>query len=399
MNVNRADRLYSEEISLAADEQLSPYVQMNLRKIREHRRQFDIPVVGIAGAEGKTTVRQMLSAILSPHYRLLETPPNCDTTSGVSSTILKLNETHELALIELGMVHPQQFDWAVQISAPNIGVITNIGEAHLSSMGDKYVIADAKIALMRLLPEDGYAVLNIDDELVNQLGRHARTSRIIKFGLNPNAQFYAGNIRHLGPEGMRFQVNGFYTFHMPIYGSAQIYNALAAIAVARILGLEFEAIQEGLERRFSPLPHTGNLIRKSDLYVLDYTYDATVNSVTRACESLAQFRPYSDRLILVVGNMREAGQDVVAAHRKMGYYIAALPIDVVLTIGEEARHIAEGIHQLNHNHHRKVVEICHTTEELEQRIMAHLVPRTTVLFIGSREMALNRVIGRVVERI
>lgn len=388
MDSKKTENLYSDEISLLSNKELEDYIRLNLRKISVHRRKFEIPVIGIAGAEGKTTTKRMLSAILRGDDNILETPPNCSTTSGVTSTLLKLNESHKYAILELGIVNPKQFELAVEVAEPNIAVITNIGEAHLATLGDKYLIADAKIELIRNLPEDGFAVLNIDDDLVSALGAHSPTPYIIKFGLNQNAHFFASKIEYLGPDGIVFYVNDFYRFHLPIYSTTSIYNALTAISVARVLGVEFEDIQKGLQERFSLIGNRGNLIRKKRLNILDYSYDATVNAVTKACESLSQFKKFSEKLVLVIGDMSNPGPDVENAHLKMGYYIAALPIDIVITVGKDARNIASGIERLNIKN-KKTVLSCPDKPALNTLLKEAVGEGDTVLVIGSKALELE----------
>ncbi len=395
MSSKSLEHLYLDEISLLSNKEFEDYIRLNLRKIRVHRRQFDIPVIGIAGSEGKTTAKRMLSAILSDRHPILETPPDCSTTSGVTSTLLKLNETHKYAVLELGIVESSQFEWAVRVAEPNVAVVTNIGEAHLASLGDKYLIADAKVELVRRLPEDGIAILNIDDDLVSGMGKFSPSSKILKFGLNKNAHFFANKIEYLGPNGIVFYVNGFYDFHLPIYGSTSIYNALAAISVARILGFEFEEIKHALEKNFSLLEHRGNLITHQDIHILNYTYDATINSVNKACESLAQFKPYSKKRVLVIGDLSNPGPDEKNVHLKLGYYIAALPIDVVVTIGENAKYVAEGIKKMNHN--KKVLKTCDGNDALIKAVQNHIEPQTTLLFIGSKDLKLSEPLGEVLQ--
>lgn len=392
---NKPEDLYSDELSLITSEDSRDIVELNLKQILKRRQQFNIPVIGIAGADGKTTTKRMISSILSTSYNLLETPLDCNTQDGVTTTLLRMNEEHDIALLELGIVLPEQFERAVQVAKPNIAVITNIGEAHLATMGDKYLIADAKVELVRNLPRDGYAVLNIDDELVSGMARFSPTPNIIKFGLNKNARFNANNIEHLGPDGIRFTVNGYYQFHLPIYSTAMIYNALAAIAVARIFNIDFPTIQETLQTRFELLSHRGNLIRTNDLFILDHTYDATINSVTKACESLAQFKPFSEHLILVIGDIRNPGPKPKETHLKMGYYIAALPIDTVITVGKFAKYIARGIKQLNHT--KKRIRTCKDVSALQKQLPDELPPQATVLFIGSRDLHIERVLPQLIE--
>ncbi|MFZ0390122.1 MAG: Mur ligase family protein, partial [Calditrichia bacterium] len=241
------EHLYSEEISLLASPDHYDYVQFNLRKIKELRKNFNLPIIGISGAEGKTTTKRMLNAILSQRGEVLETPLDCNSASVVTSTLLKLKPSHQYGLIELGIVNPEQFKMAVEVVQPSVGVITNIGEAHLANLGNKFLIADAKVELIRNLPSTGFAVLNIDDELVSGMDTFSPTRHVIKFGFNSSAHFTASNIRHLGPDGMEFLVNNYYKLHLPIFSSSSVSNALAAISVARILNFSFDEIKNGLE--------------------------------------------------------------------------------------------------------------------------------------------------------
>ncbi|RMF59815.1 MAG: UDP-N-acetylmuramoyl-tripeptide--D-alanyl-D-alanine ligase [Calditrichaeota bacterium] len=389
--------LYSDEISLIPPTGSREFIELNLKQILKRRRQFNIPVIGIAGSDGKTTTKRMISAILSSFYNILETPMQCVTTAGLTSTILQLNEKHEIALWELGIVEPEQFEWAVRVAQPNIAVVTNIGEAHLAKNGDKYLIANTKVELVRRLPKDGYAVLNIDDELVSWMASFAPTPNVIKFGLNKNATFNANNIEHLGPDGIVFTVNGYYKFHLPIYTSALIYNALAAIAVARIFNIEFPDIQRTLQKNFSVLPHRGNLIKTDDFFILDHTYDATINSVTKACESLVQFKRFSKKVVLVIGDISNPGPAPKEIHQKMGYYIAALPIDVVVTIGKYATYIAKGIKQMNHT--KKTIVACRNTSTALKKLQEILSPQSTLLFIGSQQLALYNLLEEFLQQV
>jgi len=388
------ERLYSEEISLTSHVELSDYVQLNLRKIGDYRRAFNIPVIGIAGTEGKTTTKRMLSAILSQRGNVLETSLDCSTASGVTSTLLNLSDQHDYAILELGILNQKQFELAVKVSQPTIGVVTNIGEAHLATLGDKYLIADAKVELVRNLPKDGFAVLNKDDDLVSDMAKFCPSNHVVKFGFNSRAHFFANRIQYLGPEGIQFCVNGYYPFHLQIYGSASIYNALAAVSVARILGVGFEEMRSALEK-FQLTEHRGNLIRASDVYFLDHTYDATINSVTKACESLVQFRSYSSKLILVLGDVGNPGESPVKTHLNLGYYISALPIDAVITYGQLAAYAVDGILKINHT--RKEIAKCQEPDELIQTVLNSLQPGATVLAIGRKPQGLSDILQKIID--
>lgn len=391
------DKLYSEEISPATSPEYAEYVHLNLRKIKEFRKNFQIPVIGVAGADGKTTTKGMLSAILSQRGKILQTPLDCDSASIVSSTLLKLNNDYSYCLIELGIFNQEQFKLAVEMAQPDIGIVTNIGEAHLAKLGDKYLIANANVELIRHLNTDGYAVLNIDDELVSEMENFAGTQRILKFGFNNAAHFHATDIQYLGPDGMMFLVNNYYKFHLPIYSSTSVSNALAAIAAARILNFEFDEIQSGLKNHFKMIPGRGNFIELGDVFILDHTYNATINSVTKACESLVQFKKFSKNLILVIGGMDELGEKTINVHKNIGYYISALPIDIVITIGQNANYIADGIRQINHN--KKLLYHCQTVEQLPQTILNLLSPNTTILMTGGKSLNLKDYLVKIVVQI
>ncbi len=380
-------KLYSDEISLLTTLEHAEYVRLNLRKIKEFRHNFNLPVIGIAGADGKTTTKGMLSAILSKRGPVLETPLDCSSASTVSSTLLKLNESHKFALVELGIINPEQFKLAVEIAAPNIGIITNVGEAHLANLGDKFILADAKVELIRQLSSEGFAVLNIDDDLVSGMESFSPTRRVIKFGFNTSAHFFASDIKYLGPEGIEFTVNNYYKFNLPVYSSTSISNALAAIAVARILNFDFEEIVSALRENFQLEKGRGDLISLQDLFILNHTYNATINSVTKACESLVQFRKFSKKSILVLGDIENLGPNVKDIHLNLGFYLSALPIDTVITVGDYAKLVGEGIKKINHNDKR--IHHCINVEKLAATAFGMLTPHTTILMIGGKSLNMD----------
>lgn len=397
MTRRNLDKIYSEEISLDALPEFAEYVELNLKKIKEFRQNFQLPVIGIAGAEGKTTTKGMLAAILAQRGKVLETPLDCNSASTVSSTLLQLGDDYTHCIIELGIINQKQFNLAVEISNPDIGVMTNIGEAQSDRFGNKHLIAETNVELMRQLKPDGFAVLNIDDELVSGMESFAATERIIKYGFNQSAHFFANNIKYLGPDGIEFVVNNYYKFHLPIYSATSVSNALAAIATARILGLDFEEILLGLKEHFNLVPGRGNFINLGDIYILDHTYNATINSVSKACESLSQFKNFSNNLILVLGSLDELENSSKEIHTNIGYYISALPIDTVVTVGNAAQFIGEGIRQINHN--KKMISHCEDTNALPELIYSYLSSHSTVLMMGGKSLNLNHKLEQLVNRI
>ncbi|RMG66684.1 MAG: hypothetical protein D6715_06335 [Calditrichaeota bacterium] len=389
-------QLYGNEISLLASEEHQEYVRLNLEKIRARRQRFGVPVVALAGAEGKTSTKRMLYAILSRCGTVLETPLDCDNAIDICNTLLQLKESHDFVLLELGMINARQFELAVRVAQPTIGLITNVGETHSPQVGDKFEVAKTQLELIRRLPPSGSAVLNMDDELVNDMASFAPTPNIIKFGLNRSAQFYASDIEYLGPAGTRFLLNGEFPLHLPVYCSASVYNALAAIAVARALGVDLSTIAAALQNDYAILEGRGNLLVHQGMYIFNYTYDATVNSVPRACEALVQLRQHCKQLTLVLGEMRDAQGDGRVAHLNLGFYLSALPIDTVITVGPKAAYVAEGIRRINHT--RKKMVSFPNLSALQERIVEFLKPESALLITGSKEQNLAPLIPLICQQ-
>jgi UDP-N-acetylmuramoyl-tripeptide--D-alanyl-D-alanine ligase len=172
---------------------------------------------------------------------------------------------------------------------------------------------------------------------------------------------------------------------------------LAAIATARVLGLDFEEILFGLKEHFKLVPGRGDFINLGDIYILDHTYNATINSVSKACESLSQFKKFANKLILVLGSLDELENLSKDIHTNIGYYISALPIDTVVTVGNAAQFIGEGIRQINHN--KKTISHCEDKNALPELIFNHLSPHTTVLMMGGKSLKLNQKLQQLVNRI
>jgi UDP-N-acetylmuramoyl-tripeptide--D-alanyl-D-alanine ligase len=163
---------------------------------------------------------------------------------------------------------------------------------------------------------------------------------------------------------------------------------LAAIATARILDFEFEEILQGLKNNFKLMAGRGNFINLDDVYILDHTYNATINSVSKACEALVQFKRFSKNLILVIGSLEDLGTTTKDVHMNIGYYISALPIDTVVTLGNDAALVGEGIRKINHN--KKNIEHCEDINTLPDLIRKLIIPHTTILMIGGRSLNLSQ---------
>ena len=292
------------------------------------RDRFDIPLVGVTGSVGKTTLKEMLACTLSPLGPVLKTPASQNNETGVPKTLLQLTPEHKAAVTEMGMRGMGQIAYLCGIARPTVGVITVIADNHLELLGSRDAIADAKGELLESLPEDGIAVLNEDDPYLPRLqGKTA--ARVVTYGHSHGSDFQAEAIRQT-PESWHFIVRG-----VPVQISSlsrhDIGNALAALAVADALGIPLAEAAHALQD-YGPPPMRMQVIKAAGITVLNDAYNAAPASVKSALDTLAVY--HGGRKIAFLGDMRELGARADEAHRELGGVIADLGgLDALYTVG------------------------------------------------------------------
>jgi UDP-N-acetylmuramoyl-tripeptide--D-alanyl-D-alanine ligase len=303
-----------------------------------YRGRFSITVVGVTGTNGKTTTKDMSAAVLSTRMRTMKTEGNLNNHIGVPLTLLGISSRHDAAVIEMGMSHPGEIGRLASIARPSVGVITNVAEAHLESMRDLDTVATAKGELIEALPADGTAVLNADDPRV--MGQAVRTrARVVTFGIDRSGDVRAVDVRERGV-GVDFTVEGDGRATLPVPGAHNVANALAAIAVGEVLGVDRAAAIEGLAS-FSSSPMRMSVAQLGRRTLLNDAYNANPGSVGAALRTLvavAGGRPAA----AVLGDMLELGERSRAAHREIGRLAAGLGVDFLLLYGHEVQEIRSG---------------------------------------------------------
>ncbi|NLP12082.1 hypothetical protein GX408_16910 [bacterium] len=288
----------------------------------------------------------MLRAILSKHGRVYDFAYDSDTAEKIAEEMLTLSGSWDWALVKIGASAADEVKKSTELIRPKVGVITNIGEAHLAVHGTIEKIMHNKAQLLEGLEPGGWAVLNRDNEYVKALGERSVTATRF-FGLSELADYFAANITPLGPEGTAFTVhrknNAGLRLHLPIYSLGDVYNALAAIAVADGLGVPDTLIADGLEHDFMLPEGRGRLYRMADLMLFDDTYDATPQSLIKSTVCLMQCKENARRLVLVLGDMTELGSQADSYQKMIGHYLAGMPIDLVVLCGKRARSTAEAM--------------------------------------------------------
>ncbi|MBI5166231.1 MAG: UDP-N-acetylmuramoyl-tripeptide--D-alanyl-D-alanine ligase [candidate division NC10 bacterium] len=354
------------------------------------RAHHPIPLVAVTGTNGKTTTKDMIGSVLGQVRRVLCSPGNFNNLVGLPLSLLQLREDHQAAVVELGMSAPGEIRRLSQISRPDLGVITNVGPAHLEFLRSVEAIAEAKAELLPFL-ERGFTILNQDDPYLNALFPQVR-GQLLTFGLNRRADLWAEELQAQGTMGTSFILRrgreGVPVL-LPALGIYNIYNALAAAAVGWAMGIDLEAIAEGLEQTpLSPM-RMEQIQLACGARVLNDAYNANPASMKAALEAFFEIRN-GGRAILLLADMLELGPEAEAAHRHVGELVARLHPDLLITLGELSRGIDEGAIAGGIDpekvHHFK------DYKEARSFLAAELGPDAWVFLKGSRGMCLERVL-------
>ena len=305
------------------------------------REQLDLQIVAITGSCGKTTLKEMCAAILQQAAPVLATQGNLNNEIGVPQTLLRLTPAERYAVVELGANHPGEIAWTTSLVKPDVAVINNVAAAHLAGFGSLRGVAVAKTEIFGGLSASGTAVINADSEFYDWW-REILSVRTVSFGVqNAKADFRAENVKQDKQGIASFTLctpDGQIDIQLPIPGLHNVSNALAAAAVTTSLGLSLAQVKSGLAHM---LPVKGRFcVQKlsDDLTVIDDTYNASVQSVMAAIDTLSVMPGYR---VLAFGDMGEMGADAVSLHRQIGEHARLRKLDAVLTVGDLSRHAAD----------------------------------------------------------
>ena len=304
---------------------------------RYYRGKFDLPVIGVTGSVGKTSTRRMVESVLSIAGPVCCTQGNLNNEIGLPRTLLTIEDAHRFAVIEMGMNHAGEIRYLTHIAKPDIAVITNVGTAHIGNLGSREAILQAKLEILEGLPPDGLALLNGDDErLYAQRGK--LPFRTLFYGIrNPDCDLVASDVA-CGALASKFRV-GSDAFTIRVPGAHHVYNALAAIAI----GLEFHMPVTDIQRGaadFRPADMRQAMIEAGGVRIIEDCYNANADSMEAALAVLAA-SDTGGRRIAILGDMLELGAFTQSEHRRVGACAARHGIDLLITVGEHARTIAE----------------------------------------------------------
>ncbi len=357
-----------------------------------HRSRFDIPVVAVTGSNGKTTNKEMTAQVLGQRWEVLKTEGNFNNRIGVPKTLLRLNSTHQAAVIEMGVDQQKQTTRLCEIARPTIGVITNIGPDHLEFFGSLEGSAQAKAELVDWMPSQGAVVLNADDPYYEELASRARC-RVVSFGLSAKAQIRAENVSSEGTRGVTFRLilpdrSRDPLVRLRTHGVHNISNALAAAAVGYLLGVTGPMIAKGLGA-FRPTAMRSEVFRREGVDIIQDCYNANPASMKAAIDVLAELGQ-EKRTVAILGDMLELGPGTDAFHREIGIYLAKANISLLLAVGSLGQRIAEGA--LAGGMASSGVFSVGNAKEAKQMFVQLVQPGDVALIKGSRGMRLEEIL-------
>ncbi len=357
-----------------------------------YRKKFDLPVIAVTGSNGKTTTKEMIAALLAPKYNVLKSNASFNNHIGVPLSLLKLKQDDQVAVLELGMNHKGEIRNLSRIACPNIVVITNAAEAHLEFFNGLSEIVQAKCELLENLKLEDVAVVNADLEDLYMEAKKFSV-KLISFGENEICQYRVSDIIAQN-KGVEFILNKRHKFKLNMLGNYNVYNALAAIAVADYLGVDMPTIIKQLAGfQLSALRMEQILL--NGIKIIADCYNANPHSAQVAIETLSEIKDVKRR-ILVFGDMRELGKFSTGAHRQIGALVALKQLDILITVGKEAANSAESAVAAGMGEDN--VFICLDTKDATKILERILQPEDAVLLKGSRVMQLEEILEDIKNR-
>lgn len=356
---------------------------------RKYRRELPIKVVGITGSNGKTTTKDMTAGLLSTQYKVQKTEGNFNNEIGLPLTVLGLDEDTDIAVIEMGMSAKGEIEFLTKLACPDAVVITNIGESHLLDLGSREAIAEAKLEILHGLRDGGVAVLNGDEPLLmERIQQFKGNVDIQTFGRNDTNDLFPTEITQLS-QGNRFKINASNAvFELPVLGTHNILNALAAMQIAKYFSISFEKMVKGLAGIKLTHMRMELVEGMQGEKIINDAYNASPTSMMAAIELVSNLKGYKQK-ILILGDMLELGPQEEQYHYQIGAGLNPLEIDLLFTFGNLGEQIAKGARTVLGDQR---VFAYTDKAKLIQEVKQQVNDDTLVLVKASRGMKLEEVV-------
>lgn len=348
--------------------------------------------IGVTGSAGKTTTKEMIASIAMQKYRTLKSRANYNLFAYIPSNLFPLNPTHQVVVLEMGMASLGNIRRQCLYAKPSIGVITNVREAHVGKLGNSLKnVARAKQELIDGVRHGGTVILNADDPGSKKLSLKRFRGKVVTYGIRHPATFRASQIRFM-KNGMSFQAGG-QTFYIPTWGIHNVYNALAAIAVGRRLGIPMTAIRKGLSSFRAPSMRLQRLKGIKGFKLINDAYNANPSSMIAGLRVLKQLGKNA-HTVAVLGDMAELGVYSPQGHRRVGRVVAKeIKPNLLITIGSRAAEIARSA-ALNGMPRQRIRSF--STQAAAYTYIRKFVPPGAILYFkASRSARLEKLVKRL----
>jgi UDP-N-acetylmuramoyl-tripeptide--D-alanyl-D-alanine ligase len=362
----------------------------------EWRKKFSIPVIGLTGSSGKTTTKEMMAAIIGQKKNVVKTEGNLNNLIGLPQTIFRINDEYELVILEMGTNARGEIKRLTRIAEPDIGLITNIGPAHLEGFRSIDGVREEKGDLFYNMDKNGIAIINLDDEYVRIIADKWKGRRIT-FGMSSNADVSAKNIGKNSAKGMCFNLvigAKMQKVEMKIVGIHHIYNAMAAAAGAKAVGINDEMIVDGL-KAFRPFNGRMEIIKlRNGAYLLDDSYNANPSSVREALMTLKDLKNHHNCYVFL-GDMLELGEAAEEMHRRIGMLVATIGVKALFLQGDFSAVTATGA--MEGGLPSQNIYFSSASEENSNYLKKNLKKGDWILVKGSRRMKMEKIAAKIYE--
>ena len=377
-------RMEAEEAWIAVDS-----TQMALQQIAAaYRKRFSIPVVGVTGSVGKTTTKEMAALALSARYNVMKTRGNRNSEIGLPLMMFEFCREHEVAVVEMGMSEFGEMARLAWVAEPKYAIITNIGIAHIGQLKTRDNILQEKLHITDRFTQDSVLFLNGDDPMLASL-RGKTTYETVFYGTAPWCDFRAEGItvqkettafRCIAPRGESVDVT------LPVLGMHNALDALAGLAVAERLGVSLDRAAAAL-RDYRPLAMRQQIYHVGEVTVIDDSYNSSPDAAKSSLSVLSGF--LAGRRIAVLADMLELGEYSWQAHFEVGVCVAESGVDILLTVGPEAKTMAEGARSVQSGIDCRIFDI---NDQAVAELKSFLSPGDAVLVKGSRGMHTDEIV-------
>ena len=352
-----------------------------------YRSRFDIPFLAVTGSSGKTTTKDMLYFAVSESRKTLRNLGNLNSEIGLPMTVFNLDESHECAVLEMGMYVQGEIDYLAEIVKPHFAIITNVGVAHIQSAGSRENILKAKMEIANYMTQSDVLLINGDNDMLQTVDTGAIKPSVYKYGLEEH-----NDIRLISYEttesGMKIRadiLDKITEYEIPTLGIHNIYNSLSVMGLCSLMGLDMKKSSEGI-RKYQPSKYRMEIKSVSGKTLIEDFYNANPDSLRASIETFRQMQ--GERKVAVLADMLELGEISEKEHMNAGIQASEI-FDVIICIGSDAKYIGKGA--IENGFDKGRVYYFANNEEAVSEINSILRPGDAVLMKGSRGMKLEEV--------